>query len=332
MDSVLNDDMILLHLLSYYPVLPLKLNSLNKLIRTKFDPIRLERLIPSVFHYFRLEEVDSFELVDCNEPQLLWLQAINGFSFHELRDDTQNSMLHRAVASPYCNRSMVALLLECGVPINSKNRNGYTALHEICYSPEISVPALELLLACKANVDAISLNGSTPLMVASRMNQTTVVEHLLKAGADVDDGGSMHWPPLLLACTEGHLETVRILLSYGANPNLHLNHNRTVLHEAVEANQAECVKLLLKAGADCWHADDHGKTPYDIAKEFDYSKCLNLIRNCRKRNQPNKKEPEFLNYHHELAHLESLRISQRGRILSKNMYDDCSSDHCSIAA
>jgi hypothetical protein len=64
------------------------------------------------------------------------------------------------------------------------------ALHEICYSPEISVPALELLLACKANVASIN----DPLIVASRMNQTTVVEHLLKAGADVDDGGSMNWP------------------------------------------------------------------------------------------------------------------------------------------
>ena len=69
----------------------------------------------------------------------------------------------------------------------------------------------------EANVDALSKNGSTPLLVASREGHTRVCKALLKHGADADDGGDKGWTPLSVAAGEGHVEVCEILLKYNAN-------------------------------------------------------------------------------------------------------------------
>ena len=93
-------------------------------------------------------------------------------------------------------------------------------LHQLCYSANVEVA--EFVLERRANVDALSQNGSTPLLVAARQGQLRMVEVLLRFGADPDDGGDKGWSPLFISSAEGHLEIVNILLEYGANPNLQL--------------------------------------------------------------------------------------------------------------
>lgn len=53
-----------------------------------------------------------------------------------------------------------------GAGPNVKGVYGYTALHECAYMGTGRI--CQLLLDYKANVDAISKNGSTPLLVAAR--------------------------------------------------------------------------------------------------------------------------------------------------------------------
>ena len=52
-------------------------------------------------------------------------------------------------------------------------------------------------------LDALSKNGSTPLLVASREGSIPVVKALLDFHAHPDDGGDKGWPPLFLAAAEG---------------------------------------------------------------------------------------------------------------------------------
>ncbi|CAK0820684.1 unnamed protein product, partial [Prorocentrum cordatum] len=70
-----------------------------------------------------------------------------------------------------------------------------------------------------ANVDALSKNGSTPLLVSAREGHTAVCDALLRAGADADDGGDKGWTPLLVSAGEGHMEVCQALLQYQANPH-----------------------------------------------------------------------------------------------------------------
>ena len=88
-------------------------------------------------------------------------------------------------------------------------------LHEACYlgNPEVC----EVLLSVKANVDALSKNGSTPLLVAAREGHNAICESLLKHNADADDGGDKGWTPLSVAAGEGHVAVCETLLKYNAN-------------------------------------------------------------------------------------------------------------------
>jgi ankyrin repeat protein len=63
------------------------------------------------------------------------------------------------------------------------NEAGWTALHYACSGPDRG--AVRWLLEQGAEIDARSPNGSTPLMMAAGYGESSSVDLLLKAGADV---------------------------------------------------------------------------------------------------------------------------------------------------
>jgi ankyrin repeat protein len=63
------------------------------------------------------------------------------------------------------------------------NEPGWTALHYACSGPDRG--AVRWLLEQGAEIDARSPNGSTPLMMAAGYGESSSVELLLKAGANV---------------------------------------------------------------------------------------------------------------------------------------------------
>ena len=65
------------------------------------------------------------------------------------------------------------------------NRPGWTALHYAAtHAGEAALPITRLLLEHHAYIDAASPNGSTPLMMAARYGEASVVNLLLEQGAD----------------------------------------------------------------------------------------------------------------------------------------------------
>lgn len=85
------------------------------------------------------------------------------------------------IASIKDNSGWVAALLGKGAKLKTGSGH-WTALHYAAASG--SVKAVNMLLSAGANLDALSPNSTTPLMMAARENREDVVMLLLSRGAD----------------------------------------------------------------------------------------------------------------------------------------------------
>jgi len=69
----------------------------------------------------------------------------------------------------------------------------------------------------RADVEAASMHGYTPIHWASHRGHLDVVRELLARGAVVDAAQDDGWTPLITASYCGHIEVVRALLAAGAD-------------------------------------------------------------------------------------------------------------------
>ena len=141
----------------------------------------------------------------------------------------------------------------------------------------------QLLHSRSADIDE-SDGVSTPLLVAIERGRSSVVELLLKSGADVDRPANQNGEtPLSLACDalgllngaglEARKPIVRHLLSYGANVRASDASSPlfTILKTARQCLRDEdyLVSLLLENGVEVNPIDESGQTPLHLAsREF----------------------------------------------------------------
>lgn len=205
-------------------------------------------------------------------------------------DGVGQTALHRAVKVD--NVQACRLLLSFSADSNIVSLQGYTAaqlatenVFKILHDLPTNTTEIEcqLLEASKAgDIDTVrqivqsypllvncrDLDGrnSSPLHFAAGYNRISVVEFLLKNGADVskaDKGGLF---PLHNAASYGHYEVTELLIKYGANVNVSDLWKFTPLHEAAAKGKYDIVKLLLKHGADSNKKNRDLATPLDLVK------------------------------------------------------------------
>lgn len=100
----------------------------------------------------------------------------------------------------------------------------------------------------------------------------SIIELLLKHGAEIDKSSSILHPPI----ESENVALVKYLLEKGANPNVQNGTETTALtFAASECRSKEIIELLLKFGADKTHKDCEGNTALDIAI---LEKNLNVIK------------------------------------------------------
>lgn len=107
--------------------------------------------------------------------------------------------------------------------------------------------------------------GYTPLIRAAGEGYVTIVEALIKSGANVDTIGD-YKSPLVEAVTHGHQDCARMLLEHGALVDLVVEPSKhTGLLAAAMYGQVECVKLMLEFHADLRAIDVKGRTALMLA-------------------------------------------------------------------
>ena len=127
--------------------------------------------------------------------------------------------------------------------VNEKCPDGRTALHFA-----VSRQMVEYLVSKGATVDAIALNGDTPLHSAALRGNTVTGSALLHHGAPVNAKNAAGQTPLHYAAENGSCDMVVLLVSQGGDVNCRDTAGRTPLEVARGQGNDGAAELLQNPG------------------------------------------------------------------------------------
>ncbi|CAH0746754.1 unnamed protein product [Diatraea saccharalis] len=224
-----------------------------------------------------------------------------------VQDDNGYTPLHHACLNGH--KEIVRLLLSVDASPCVVDKKGATPLHLAAWKGDSKIVAM--LLAHKnppVNIDQLTSEHETALLIAAHFGYVDVVAQLMAKGADVSVRNNKEESALDLAAQYGRLETVQHLLCvmpqlvepykppkcrgrvFSSTP-LHRaskngrkdvvsillaagidpnirTFNGTPLHEAACFGKASVVRILLSNGADINAVDRRGKTVYDLLADY----------------------------------------------------------------
>ena len=143
------------------------------------------------------------------------------------------------------NVEAVEILLHHGADMHARARGGMTPLLLACNYGHAYITFL--LLSRRADVNIKASEGSTPLLIACNGGHEAIVTLLLDHNACLTDtsieGGLAGFTPLMLAAKKGNMTIVKQLLHAGADPNV-LNYNMNAREIAQKHNHHAIADLI----------------------------------------------------------------------------------------
>jgi ankyrin repeat protein len=181
---------------------------------------------------------------------------INGLSLSAIGALCVTTLTHAAgptsvvQAAMQGNKESVRALLKDGADVNSTEGDGMTALHWAVVKDDAELA--RMLLYAGANIRATTrLGGYTPLLMASRNGSATMIDALVKGGADTNEATTNGTTALMLAAASGKSDAVKLLLDDGADLNAKENaKGETPLMFAAAYGRSDVIRVLAAGGAD----------------------------------------------------------------------------------
>jgi ankyrin repeat protein len=187
-----------------------------------------------------------------------------------------STIIHWAAATSF---SIVELLLAHGADINAQDDfSGQTALSSIAVRGDNWASVVDFLMKCGADPDIENKFGMTPARWAAARNHFEILCALLNNGAKIKNQVKSGSPALHLAASGGHERVVkRLLEEQGVDINAADKDGYTPLACAATTGKTAVVKILLDKGADIQASTRDGKTPSDLAKEKGHSEVVSIL-------------------------------------------------------
>jgi ankyrin repeat protein len=146
------------------------------------------------------------------------------------------------------SNAAVALLLK-RVDANSAEADGTTALHWAVRNDDVTL--VDRLIKAGANARAANRYGVTPIALACENGSAAIVERLLKAGVSANTTGPLGETALHVCARTGKPEAVKALIARGATVDTIENwRGQTPLMWAAAEGHADAMRVLIEAGAD----------------------------------------------------------------------------------
>ena len=190
----------------------------------------------------------------------------------ELTAPAGETALYAAVSQG--NDKMVDLLQKYSADVSAKPPGGEPALYKAASKGFTTI--VQNLLECdNIDIEATPPGGSTPLYRAYEKGNISILNLLLRKGANPNSkppGGST---AMYKAAGKGDLEMTRTLLEYGADPDATLPGGGTALFNAASKGPESMARLLVNYGADVGKKPSGSNSALWVAAE---ASRLSLVR------------------------------------------------------
>lgn len=181
------------------------------------DPIdRIQRILPGVNE----ETIQTYRLIQELGANKALIYAANTDNYEVIKIliklDLRPGVVQKVAfdAINFQRQSVLEILLDNGLNLETRNQNGKTLLAQAVYRGRYQIS--KYLIERGANVNAVDESGWTILMLAVWRNRFRIFPLLLKAGADINAISSLGDTALSLAIEENHHSIVKMLKEAGA--------------------------------------------------------------------------------------------------------------------
>ena len=159
-----------------------------------------------------------------------------------------------------------------------EQRKNELALIKACKEREVSIDYVKLLLKAEVDVNTKDRNGVTALMCACATEKEDLVRILIEARADVNAKDKWEDTALMRACVNKNSSIIRLLIKAGINVNAANDYGWTALMYASRDNYKNSIILLIEAGADVDAENGHGTTALMMAEEEGHTEVIKLLK------------------------------------------------------
>ncbi|XP_054758571.1 ankyrin repeat and SOCS box protein 3-like [Lytechinus pictus] len=198
--------------------------------------------------------------------------------FTETYPDTFSSV---TLAIRAGNKSGLLTLIRQGKPLDVPDNRGWRPIHEAAAAG--NVQCLQMLVNhfdeedVKDELNQRTFEGETPLFLAAKAGHHDVVSVLLQNEADPNIPNNEDGSSILQAVCGNHIRCVEHLTRAGADLNAKYYNGWTPLHEAASQGNVAITEYLLNANAHIGARDDHGIQPVFVAAQYGKIDCLNML-------------------------------------------------------